>query len=72
VHSSLGVWLLESGQLDAEAGMVAFNGEQGDGLGRPGRLSVELRVEGRRATAVRVGGRAVTVLSGSLRVPLSR
>ena len=74
VHSSIGVWLLEAGRLRPERGLAAFTAEQGDFLGRPGRLTVEVRVEagadGReRAARVRVGGRAVTVLSGSLRLP---
>ena len=68
VHSSLGVWLLEAGHLTAAAGQVIFTAEQGDGLDRPGRLIVELTVAGGRATRVRVGGRAVTVLRGSLRL----
>ena len=67
VHSSLGVWLLEAGALPAADGRVVFTAEQGDGLGRPGRLQVELTVTGGRAARVRVGGRAVTVLTGSLR-----
>jgi trans-2,3-dihydro-3-hydroxyanthranilate isomerase len=67
VHSALGVWLLEAGALSPADGRVVFTAEQGDGLGRPGRLQVELAIEGGHATRVRVGGRAVTVLTGSLR-----
>jgi len=67
VHSALGVWLLEAGALPAADGLVGFTAEQGDGLGRPGRLQVELTVTAGRAARVRVGGRAVTVLTGSLR-----
>ena len=69
VHSSVGVWLLEAGVLSRSDGRTGFTAEQGDGLDRPGRLRVELVVAGGRATRVRVGGRAVTVLSGSLRHP---
>jgi PhzF family phenazine biosynthesis protein len=67
VHSALGVWLLESGALPAADGRVVFTAEQGDGLGRPGRLQVELTATAGRAARVRVGGSAVTVLTGSLR-----
>jgi PhzF family phenazine biosynthesis protein len=66
VHSSLGVWLLEAGALGAAAGRVAFTAEQGDGLGRPGRLQVELTTRAGHAERVRVGGTAVTVLTGRL------
>ncbi len=69
VHSGLGVWLLEAGLLQAPDGQVVFTAEQGDSLGRPGRLQIELTVTGGHATRARVGGRAVTVLSGSLLSP---
>ncbi len=69
VHSSLGIWLLEAGRLRVDGDLAAFTAEQGDLLGRPGRLAVEVRQEGGRPISVRVGGRAVTVLSGSLRCP---
>ncbi|HYB71253.1 MAG TPA: PhzF family phenazine biosynthesis protein [Candidatus Bathyarchaeia archaeon] len=67
VHTALGVWLLEAGALLVVDGRAVFTAEQGDGLGRPGRIRVELTVTGGRASRARVGGRAVTVLSGSLR-----
>ncbi|HET8579309.1 MAG TPA: PhzF family phenazine biosynthesis protein [Methylomirabilota bacterium] len=74
VHSAIGVWLLEAGRLRPDRGLAAFIAEQGDFLGRPGRVAVEVRVatgtDGRdRVAGVRVGGRAVTVLSGSLHLP---
>jgi trans-2,3-dihydro-3-hydroxyanthranilate isomerase len=69
VHSSIGVWLLDAGLLHADGTLAAFNAEQGDGLGRPGRLRVELHVNGGAVDRVRVGGSAVTVLSGSIAVP---
>lgn len=67
VHSALGVWLLEAGALPAGDGRIVFTAEQGDGLGRPGRLQVELEAKGGHAARVRVGGGAVTVLTGRLR-----
>lgn len=67
VHGALGVWLLEAGALPTADGRAVFTAEQGDGLGRPGRLQVEVTVAGGRAVTARVGGRAVTVLSGSVR-----
>jgi PhzF family phenazine biosynthesis protein len=66
VHSPLAMWLLAAGVLPAADGRTVFTAEQGDGLGRPGRPRVELTVRGGVATRVRVGGRAVTVLRGSL------
>lgn len=69
VHSPMGLWLAEAGALLLAAGRAAFTAEQGDTLGRPGRLRVEVEGAGGAAPQVRVGGSAVTVLSGSLRLP---
>ena len=69
VHSSLAVWLHEAGRLRESDGIAAFTAEQGDVLGRPGRLAVEVHTSGGRASRVRVGGRAVTVLTGRLYLP---
>ena len=67
VHSPMAVWLLDAGALEVRADRAVFMAEQGDGLGRPGRLRVEVTTANGRATRVRVGGQAVTVLHGSLR-----
>jgi PhzF family phenazine biosynthesis protein len=69
VHSSLGIWLLEAGVLGGPGPPIGFTAEQGDGLGRPGRLRVEIDMEGNRPTAVRVGGHAATVARGTLVAP---
>jgi len=68
VHAALGVWLWDAGVLGRVDGVARFRAEQGDFLGRPGRLAVEVHGSGARATRVRVGGQAVTVLAGRLRV----
>jgi trans-2,3-dihydro-3-hydroxyanthranilate isomerase len=69
VHSSIGIWLLEAGILHADGTLAAFTAEQGDDMGRPGRLRVELQVHDGAVARVRVGGSAVTVLAGSIAVP---
>jgi len=69
VHSSIGLWLLEAGLLRPAGTMVEFTAEQGDGLGRPGRLRVELLVRDGVVGRVRVGGSAVTVMAGSIARP---
>jgi len=68
VHAAIPVWLWQAGLLTATGGVARFQAEQGDSLGRPGRLQVELHVADGRPARVRVGGPAVTVLSGPLRV----
>lgn len=64
-HMGLAGYLLKIGKIRSP---TKFVGEQGHECGRPGRVMVE--VEGfADAPIVRVGGRAVTVLSGTLRAP---
>jgi PhzF family phenazine biosynthesis protein len=66
VHAAIGVWLLEHRQIRPVGDRIRFTGEQGDGLGRPGRVEVELQLAGGKLLRASVGGRAVTVLSGEL------
>lgn len=66
VHSAIGVWMLEHRQIRAMGDRIRFTGEQGDALGRPGRVEVELRLSEGKLVRSSVAGRAVTVLSGSL------
>jgi PhzF family phenazine biosynthesis protein len=68
-HAALGVWLWETGVLRAADGVARFRAEQGDFRGRPGRLAVEVHGGHGRATRVRIGGQAVIVLTGTLRLP---
>lgn len=69
VHAPLALWLFETGRLPVIRGHVEFTAEQGDLLGRPGRLQIDIEVAGRTPTRIRVGGTAVTVLTGSMRLP---
>ncbi len=68
VHAAIPVWLREAGVLPVESEVARFTAEQGDFLGRPGRLRLELHVEGGQLARVRVGGEAVTTLIGTLRL----
>jgi trans-2,3-dihydro-3-hydroxyanthranilate isomerase len=68
VHAAIPVWLWGAQRLRARGGVARFTAEQGDGLGRPGRLAVELHVRDEEPARVRVGGRAITVLAGTLRL----
>lgn len=67
LHTALGVWLWQANVLPHGDGVATFRAEQGDLIGRPGRLTVEVQGAGDVVTRVRVGGRAVTLLSGTLR-----
>lgn len=65
-HGPLAVILFKLGLLTVEEGMCRFQGEQGDTLGRRGRISVELEVDGDDPLFVKIGGYAVTVLEGDM------
>jgi len=67
-HGPLAVHLYENGFLEPQAGRCVFQGEQGDPIGRKGRVSVELLVENNRPVSVRIGGNAVTTLHGWMQV----
>jgi PhzF family phenazine biosynthesis protein len=65
-NGPLGVYLFERGEIDAGTDQVSMIGEQGDAIGRPGRVMISLTVAGDRVLSVRIGGRAVTVLDGEM------
>lgn len=52
--------------LPPEGGAVRGRAEQGDAMGKPGRVELEVRGTTGAIEAVRVGGQAITVLDGSL------
>ncbi len=66
----MAVYLLEQGLLSGKPGQTcSWVGEQGDALQRRGRVRVEVSLdEAGRARQVYIGGPAVTVLQGRLRV----
>jgi len=67
-NGPLGVYLFERGLLDAPGPEVTITGEQGDVLGRIGRVTIQLTAEGSHLTSVRIGGQAVTVLDGKMAI----
>ena len=65
-HGPLAIHLFTNGLLEQKNGLCVFQGEQGDAIGRRGRVRVELLVENDHPQAVRIGGTAVTVLEGDM------
>jgi len=68
-NGPLGVYLFERGLVEAPGGRLRIVGEQGDVIRRPGRVEIEVRIEEKRVTSLRIGGRAVTVFDGWMPVP---
>ncbi|HLC42072.1 MAG TPA: PhzF family phenazine biosynthesis protein [Methylomirabilota bacterium] len=68
VHASIPVWLWHARVLRNQEPIIKFQAEQGDLIGRPGRLQIELHLSNGQPVRVRVGGSAVTVVSGTIRI----
>ncbi len=60
------VILYREGVLKVPDGRAVFQGEQGDAIGRRGRVMVELQAENGAPTAVAIGGSAITVIESQL------
>ncbi|HEV8537659.1 MAG TPA: PhzF family phenazine biosynthesis protein [Bacteroidota bacterium] len=65
-HGPLAVALYENGMLELKDGRCVFQGEQGDAIGRRGRVTVELNVDDNKPVSVKIGGSAVTVMEGDM------
>lgn len=63
----IGVLLIEAAAAPGE-GWSEFKGEQGDHLGRPGRVLVRVRQTAGRASDLEIAGRAVSMLEGTIRI----
>ncbi|MBI5214628.1 MAG: PhzF family phenazine biosynthesis protein [Ignavibacteriae bacterium] len=68
-HCSLALYLHEKELIPNKNGRYIFQAEQGDVVGRKGRLDVEVVTEENQPTGVIIGGYAITVLEGELRLP---
>jgi trans-2,3-dihydro-3-hydroxyanthranilate isomerase len=60
-------WLVP--RLGAKDGVLTVTIEQGIELGRPSTLMLEVELSGGLITVVRVGGTAVPVAEGTIRIP---
>ncbi|MFQ6046937.1 MAG: PhzF family phenazine biosynthesis protein [Gemmatimonadales bacterium] len=66
---ALGSYLVHHGIVDAPAGLARLIVEQGIEIGRPSRIEVTISVgEDGEISRVQVGGRAVTVIEGEVRL----
>ncbi len=68
-HGPLAAYLVNHGvlQLPQAGGQVRVRAEQGDAIGKPGRLELEVKGRPGALERARVGGAAVTVIEGELR-----
>jgi len=67
-NGPLGVYMVENGLVGKSDGLIEMVGEQGDAIGRPGRVKVEVQVERGKPISVAIVGNAVTVVEGSIKI----
>jgi len=65
-NGPLGAYLFERGEVTPSGNVATIIGEQGDVIGRKGRVMIRLTLQGTQVAAVQIGGRAVTVVEGEL------
>ncbi len=68
-NGPLGAYLFEQDRVTTTGDVVTLVGEQGDAIGRKGRVTVQLKVQGKDISSMQVGGNAVTVLDSTMRIP---
>jgi trans-2,3-dihydro-3-hydroxyanthranilate isomerase len=67
-NGPLGVYLFEQGLVRAEGDRLSIVGEQGDAIGRRGRVTTALGITAGKVSSVEISGRAVTVFTTEMRV----
>jgi PhzF family phenazine biosynthesis protein len=67
-NGPLGVYMVEQGLVGKSDGLIEMVGEQGDVIGRRGRVKVEVQVDRGKPKSVAIVGNAVTVLEGTLKL----
>ncbi len=70
-NGPLGAYLFEQGVLDDKilADTITIIGEQGDVIGRKGRVTIQLTIHNKTVKSVTVGGRAITTIDGEMVIP---
>lgn len=65
----IAAYLAANGRLEGRESVARYIAEQGDAIGRPGRVEVLVAVEERRVDSITIRGRAVTVMRGRILAP---
>ncbi len=69
IHRSLALYLQEKKLIPQKEGRFIFQAEQGDAMGRKGRIEVEILMKDEIPYAISLTGSAVTVMEGVLKIP---
>lgn len=70
-NGPLGVYLFEQGLLEGKIvdDAISITGEQGDVIGRKGRVGIHMNIQGNTVKSLMVGGQAITTLDGEMILP---
>jgi PhzF family phenazine biosynthesis protein len=67
-NGPLGAYLFEQGRLPVQGEQLTITGEQGDAIGRRGRVQVTLGFSAGKLSHLEISGRAVSVYTAQMRV----
>jgi PhzF family phenazine biosynthesis protein len=67
-NGPLGAYLVHHGLVDHDPRLFCFKGIQGEAMGRPGIISVEVDIENGKPVRTRVGGQAVLVFKTVIQI----
>jgi len=68
-YGPLGIYLVRNALTRHDGSSMRFRARQGEAMGRPGTVSVEVAIERGAAVRVRVGGRAIVAFEAKLNLP---
>lgn len=68
-HGVITAYLFRKGQLPLENNRCSFTAEQGDEINRKSRLHVDVAADASGIQSLRIGGGAVTILTGEIQIP---
>jgi PhzF family phenazine biosynthesis protein len=69
VHGALAVYLYENGLIQLKEGTATYVAEQGDSIGRKGRVKATLETIEQKVSSVYISGSAITIFSGEMLIP---
>ena len=68
-HAAVTAYLFRKGQLPLENNRCSFTAEQGDEINKKSRLNVDVTADPSGISSLKIGGGAVTILTGELQIP---
>ncbi len=67
-NGPLGIYMVEHGLVGKSDGLIEMIGEQGDVIGRPGRVKIEVQVDHGKPKSVTIVGCAITIVEGTIKI----